>query len=85
MTDEHETLEINLGSHFGYLSVTVSGLFEPSHSIATMIPRNIHLHKIFSHCRPVRDFAILLSTTSVAPTVENRMLLLCMIFEMALQ
>ena len=76
---------MDLGSHLGYLSVIVSGLFlnRGSHSTATMMLRNIHLHKIFSRWRPVRDFAIMLSTTSLAATAESTVLL-SMIFEMAL-
>jgi len=60
-TDENQTYETNLGSRLGYLSVIVSGHFlnRGSHYIATRIPRNFHLHKILSPCRPVRDFAII--------------------------
>jgi len=77
---------MDLGSHLGYLSVIVSGLFmnRGSHSTATMIPRNIHLHKIFSQCCLIQDFAIVLSRTSVAATVKNIISLLPMIFETAL-
>ena len=82
MTDENQTFETNLGSHLGSLSVIISGLFlnRVSHDIATMIPC-FHLHKIFSPCRQVRDFAIMLSTTSVAASVENKISLLSKIFE----
>jgi len=77
---ENQTFET-----LGYLSVIVSGHFlnRGSHSIATMIPRDFHLHKIFSPCRPVGDYAIMLFTTSVPVTVENTISLLSMIFETA--
>ena len=84
--EENQTFYMDLGSHLGYLSVIVSGLFlnRGSHSTATMIPCNIHLHEICSHCRLVQDFAIVLSRTSVAATVKNIISLLSMIFETAL-
>jgi len=65
--------------------VKVSGLFvnRGSQSTVTTIPRNIYLHKIFSQCRPVRDFAIMLSTASVGAAVKSTISLLSMIFEMA--
>lgn len=77
---------MDLGSCLCYFSVIFNGLFlnQDSHSTATMILRNIHLHEIFSQCRPVRDFAIMLSRTSVAATVKNIIPLLSMIFETAL-
>jgi hypothetical protein len=49
MTDENQTLVMDLGYRLGYLSVIASGLFlnRGSHSTATIIPRDIHLHKTF--------------------------------------
>lgn len=54
-SDENQAFETDLGSRLGYLFVIVSSLFlkRGSHSTATMLPRNIHLHNIFSQCRPV--------------------------------
>jgi len=77
---------MDLGSRLGHLFVIVSGLFlnQGSHSTATIIPCNIHLHEIFSQCRLVQVFAIVLSRTTVAATVKNIILLLSMIFETAL-
>ena len=71
---------MDLGSCLGYLSVIVIGLFlnQGSHSTSTIIQRNIHLHKSFSQCRPVRDCAIMMSRASVAATVENTISLLSM-------
>ena len=65
------------------LSVCYSqwSLFDPGgHSTDTTVPRNTQLQKILSHCRPVQDFAIMLSTISVAPTAESTMSLLSMTF-----
>jgi len=86
VTDENQTFETDLCCRLRYLFVIVSGLFfnRGSHSTATTIPINIRLHNIFSQWRPVRNFAIMLSTTSVGATVKSKISLLSMIFEMAL-
>ena len=77
-----QTFETNVRSHLGYLSVVVSGDFlkRGSRATDTMIPRYINLRKSFLQCQPVRYFAIMLSRTSVAATVENTISLLSMIF-----
>jgi len=55
MTDENQIFETDLGSRLSYLSAIVSVLYlnRGSHATAKMIPRNIHVHNIFSQCRPV--------------------------------
>jgi len=86
VTDESQTFETKLGFRLGYLSVIVSSLYLDggSHCTVTMIPHNIHLHKIFAECQPVREFAIMLSTNSVAATFESTISLLSVIFKMVL-
>jgi len=66
--------------------LAVSGLllYRSSHYTAPMIPHNIHLYKISTPCQPVRDFPIMLFTTSLVATVEYTLSLLPMIFETTL-
>jgi hypothetical protein len=49
VTDKKQTYEKDLGFRLYYLSVIISCLFlnRGSHLTATMMPRNIHLYKIF--------------------------------------
>lgn len=51
--------EMDFGSRLGYLSITVRGFFflnRGSHSTATVVPRNILLHKIFSVSTSTRPY-----------------------------
>jgi hypothetical protein len=55
VTDENQTFETDLGSRLVHVSDITNGfsLIQGSLSTVTMIPCNIHLHKIVSQCRPV--------------------------------